>query len=142
MRNILFEAFAVETTNINNYFQGYLSINDNKNINNDLVNAIINNDNINIYAIYEDNSESELSITKKEVDTESALKSFNYEFDGGYIRSDNITNVAFSISSELTPIKFVFYTNENIRLRSTSSGAQTRGSVKKVVFTDTLVTCN
>ena len=108
-RNIIFESLTTDIIKSESTWQGYLSINDNKNINNDLVNAIINNDDILVSVVYEDNSEDELLITNKEVDTESALKSFNYEFDGGYIRTDSITNVAFSMSSELTPIKFVFY---------------------------------
>lgn len=112
-RNIIFESLTTDIIKSESILQGYLSINDNKNINNDLVNAIINNDNINIYVVYDDNSKDELLLTNKEVDTESALKSFNYEFDGGYIRTDNITNVAFSILSDESPIKFVFYTEED-----------------------------
>ena len=108
-KNIIFESLTTDIIKSESIWQGYLSINDNKNINNDLVNAIINNDDILVYVVYEDNFEDELLITNKEVDTESALKSFNYEFDGGYIRTDNITNVAFSMSSELAPTKFVFY---------------------------------
>lgn len=108
-KNIIFESLTTDLIRSESTWQGYLSINDNKNINNDLVNAIINNDNINIYVVYEDNSEDELLITNKEVDTDSSLKSFNCEFDNGYIRTDSITNVAFSISSKSTPTKFVFY---------------------------------
>lgn len=120
-RNIIFESLTTDIIKSGSIWQGYLSINDNKNINNDLVNAIINNDNILVSVVYEDNSEDELLITNKEVDTENALKSFNYEFDEGYIRTDNITNVAFSTSSELTPIKFVFYIEEEENASQTPS---------------------
>ena len=140
-RNIVFESLTTDIIKSESIWQGYLSINDNKNINNDLVNAIINNDNINIYVVYEDNSESELSITNKEVDTESALKSFNYEFDEGYVRTDNITNVAFSVSSELTPIKFVFYIEAQDTPVKLKSGGLRSGSnstdISKIKLSDT-----